>query len=248
MLLAIAHTAKPQTTSPEFDSVKFNKDLGLAEWLTDYEFYTQLAVDKFGRQLEDADADWFSYTENNIWHTICGKPIGKKFIIYKNIVSDSLDNVINYTGTYDTSKVNACGFAISKAETLFQLVRDTAEIYFNSFVAHNPDQTISVWFFPALQPSGQAIYGCEWEYVFDKNAANLINQHYFFNGISGVWIGKPRELWLNYRKTNSPTLGSLFFAVSYRGFFTRLHIDTYANTSTISKNAEGKYSWKHKAK
>jgi hypothetical protein len=239
---------KSQSSLPEFDTLKFDKDLELAEWFYEYEFRTQSAVDKFGRQLDDAGANWFSYSENSIWHTISGKLVENKFIIFKNIISDSLDNIENFSGSFDTLKVNACGIAISKAESYFQLVRDTANIYFNSFVAVNPDQYISVWFFPALQPSGQAVYGCEWEYVFDKSAAKLINQHFFISHISGVWIGKPRELWLNYRNTSSPTLGSLFFAVSYCDFFTRIHIDTQHITNTISKNENGNYTWKCKAK
>ncbi len=248
MSVVLGFTVKSQNTSLEFDSVKFNRDLELAGWLSDYEYHTQLAVDKLGRQLENSGADWFSFSENNVWYTICGKRMENNFLIFKNILTDSLENVVNFSGAFDTTKVNACGLAISKAETHFQSIRDTMEIYFNSFVCVNPDQTISVWFFPALQPSGQAIYGCEWEFIFDKRAANMIYQKSFVSTIAGVWIGKPRELWLNYRTSISPTLGSLFFVVSFREYFTRISINTQTCTSTISKDQSGNYLWKHKIK
>ncbi|MFZ4546400.1 MAG: hypothetical protein ACOYN4_03140 [Bacteroidales bacterium] len=241
-------SVKSQSSIVEFDSLKFNKDLELATWLYEYEFHTQMAVDKFSRQMENVGGDWFSYDQDNIWHTICGKQVENKFIIFKNIMSDSADNVVDYTGDFDLERVNSCGIAISKAEIYFQLVRDTANIYFNSFVRYNPDQTISVWFFPALQPSGQAVYGCEWEYVFNKNASDLLQQKFFINRISGVWIGKPRELWLNYRTADFTPLGGLFFVVSFCDYFTRIRIDTRLSTSTISKDIDGNYSWKHSLK
>ena len=241
-------SVKSQSTLLEFDTIRFNKDYELACWLYEYEFRTQMAVDKYSRQMENTVGDWFSYNENDIWHTICGKRADNNFIVFKHLISDSVENVVDFQGSFDTAKVKSCGIAISKAESYFQLVRDTANIYLNSFVRCNPDQTISVWFFPALQPSGQAIYGCELEYVFNKNAKDLIGQKFFSNRVSGVWIGKPRELWLNYRNTDFPTLGSLFFVVSFCDYFTRIRIDTRLTTSTIAKQIDGNYSWKHSLK
>jgi hypothetical protein len=241
-------SVKPQSDLSGFDTLKFNTDWELASWLYEYEYHTQTAVDKYSRQMENAIGDWFSYKQDGVWHTICGKQVENKFIIFKNIISDSIENSADYVGPYDTTKVTACGIAISKAESYFQLVRDTVNIYFNSFVRYNPDQTISVWFFPALQPSGQAVYGCEWQYIFNKNAKDLIKQQFFINHITGVWIGKPRELWLNYRNTDFPTLGSLFFAFSFCDYFTRIRIDTRLITSTITKGFDDNYDCKHSLK
>jgi hypothetical protein len=240
--------AKAQTSSHVFDTMQFNKQLEFANHLIEYEFYTQLAVDKFSKMPETADSEWFSYQENNTWHSVGGKSTGSTFEIKNHVTYDSLYILSDYRGISDTTKLNALAYALANANTQFQIIRDTSSIYFNSFVISNDDQTISIWYLPAFQPSGQAIYGCEWEYIFDKAGKNLLRKNAYINIITGVWIGQPRELWLNYRNTGKPTIGSVFFALSFRDYFTRIRIDTRISTSTTSKDADGVYNWLHKIK
>ena len=239
---------KAQTSGQVFDTVQFNKQLELVNQLIEYETYTQLVIDKFSRQPETSDLEWFSFKENNIWHSVGGNSDGISFIIKNHVTYDTIYGISEYTGNSDSSKLSAFGSALSIANSQFQIIRDTSSIYFNSFVIRNPDQTISVRYLPAFQPSGQAIYGCEWEYIFDKTGKNLLSQNSFLNRITGVWIGQPRELWLNYRNTDKPTIGSIFFALSFRDFFTRIRIDTRISTSTTTKDARGNYTWTHKMK
>ncbi len=239
---------KAQPQNPKFDSITFNKQLEIANQLIECEFYTQLAVDKFSK-LEDINStDWFSFAENQTWHTVGGISDGNTFRITKHVIYDSANSISDFTGISDTIKLIASGSALAKANTQFQLIRDTSNLYFNSFVLWHPDQTVSVWILPAFQPSGQAIYGVEWEYIFDKSGKTLLKQNSFINRITGIWIGQPRELWLNYRNTDKPTLGSVFFAQSFRDYFTRIRIDTRISTSTTKKETNGKYSWSHKMK
>jgi len=237
-----------QSASHNFDSAGFSKNLELANRFIECEFYTQLAMDKFSRSEDVSAAEWFSYKENKTWHTVAGNSTENTFKITKHVTFDSLNNISEYKGISDTALLNAAASAFAEANTRFQLIRDTSNLYFNSFVNWNPDQTISIWFLPAFQPSGQAIYGCEWEYIFDKTGRNLLRQNSFANIITGVWIGQPRELWLNYRNTDSPTVGSVFFAQSFRDYFTRIRIDTRTSTSTVTKDSNGNYIWTHKMK
>jgi hypothetical protein len=76
----------------------------------------------------------------------------------------------------------------------------------------------------------------------------LLEQKSFVNVVTGVWIGQPRELWLNYRNADAPTVGSLFFTQSFRDYFTRIRIDTKISTSTTYKDNSGNYLWNHKIK
>jgi hypothetical protein len=239
---------KSQISSQVFDTMQFNKQLVFVNHLIEYEFYTQLAVDKFSKMPETAGSEWFSYQENNTWHSVGGKSYGSTFEIKNHVTFDSLYIISDYSGISDTTKLNALASALTNANTQFQIIRDTSSIYFNSFVISNDDQTISIWYLPAFQPSGQAIYGCEWEYTFDKSGKNLLRKNFYVNAITGVWIGQPRELWLNYRNTDKPTIGSVFFALSFRDYFTRIRIDTRISTSTTSKDADGVYNWLHKIK
>jgi len=239
---------RAQQSIPEFDSVLFNKHLEFAEWLVEYEYFTQLAIGKISNLADNPVSDWFSYKENNQWHTVGGSVVENTFLMSKLIIIDSLYSITDYTGSYDTLKLNAAGLALSQADKQFQLIRDTSNIYFNSFLICNPDKTISIWYLPAFQPSGQAIYGCEWEYVFNETGKILLTQKSYSNRITAVWIGQPRELWLNYRNTDTPTVGSLYFVQSFRDYFTRIRIDTRISISTISKDINGNYTWSHKMK
>lgn len=241
-------TGRSQTNAPAFDTALFNKQLELANHLIEYEFYTQTVRDKFNKQPETADLDWFSFQKNNLWHSIGGHAKGTKFIIKNHVTTDSNYNISEYKGIADTAELNSLGTALAIANSEFRVVRDTCQIYLNSFVICNPDHTISIWYLPAFQPSGQAIYGCEWEYMFDNEGRNLIGQNSYTGVITGIWIGQPRELWLNYRNTDRPTAGSVFFALSFRDYFTRIRIDTRLSISTTSKEAKGNYTWTHKMK
>ncbi len=241
-------TAKTQNAVPAFDTAGFNSKLELANWLTEYDYFFQLSTVKLSRQEEYTDLQWFSFTQDHVWHTIGGKIAGDKFCILKHVIVDSLLNISDYHGHSDTSVLIASGNALFNADAHFQLVRDTSNIYFTSFVHSNADHSVSVWFLPAFQPSGQAIYGCEWEYLYNSTGNILLKQNTYAENITGLWIGQPRELRMNYRSSDTPILGSLFFALSFCDYFTCIRIDTKKSISTLSKDKSGKYAWSHSLK
>jgi hypothetical protein len=231
-----------------FDSVQFTNRLQFAAMLVDYEYIMQVSLDKLKQEQDSQASDWFCYAERNTWHTVTGSCTNHEFTVSRHVTVDTLNNVADYKGNSDVAVLSALGCALAEADSYFQLIRDTTSIYFNSFAWHNPDKTVSIWFLPAFQPSGQAIYGCEWEYIFDETGTALLKTNSFIGKTTGVWIGQPREIWLNYRGTDAPTVGSMFFALSFRDYFTRLRIDTRTSTSTTMKGTDGLYTWSHKMK
>ena len=244
-ILLFAPPAKAQTAKKEFDTTQFIKHLEFANWLIEYEYVTQLGAEKFVHQPEINTPIWFSYIQDKTWLIVGGHGDTESFDIIHKLQIDSLSDVTEYNGNFDTAKIKSMGIALIQAEKQFQLIRDTSSLFFNSFAFTNADQTISIWYFPAFQPSGQAVYGCEWEYIFDKNGKNPIRQNSVISKITGIWIGQPRELWLNFREIDKPTVGSIFFALSFRDYFTRLRIDTRISTSTTARDKNGNYNWIH---
>lgn len=240
-----APQAKTQTTEKVFDTAQFAKNLDFANWLTEYEYVTQLGAEKFMHQPEINSPVWFSYYMDKEWYIVGGKGENEVFNIIHHLQIDSLSGVNESKVSFDTMMLKTLGIALIQSEKQFQLIRDTSNLFYNSFAFLNPDQTISIWYLPAFQPSGQAVYGCEWEYIFDNNGKKLIRQNSVITKITGIWIGQPRELWLNFRDTDKPTVGSLFFAMSFRDYFTRLRIDTRISTSTTSSDNNGNYTWTH---
>jgi len=248
LVCLLPHFASAQQTQQEFDSVLFTKNLAFAYWLSEYEYYQLLTINELAQQPENASLEWFSYFENKTWHTVGYSYPGELLTVSRHVTMDSVSGIVDYTGATDTGFLMASALAHANANKHFQLIRDTSNLYFNSFVRSNPDQTISIWYFPAFQPSGQAVYGAEWEYTYDKSGKNLLHIKTQINKITALWIGQPRELWLNYRNSDQPTAGSLFFALSFRDYFTRIRIDTRLSISTTSKDNEGNYTWTHKMK
>jgi len=244
----LATAGRAQVIRQEFDTTRFVNLLETANNLVEYEYFQQSALDSLSRTIDISASEWFSYSDHNTWHTVGGTFTSQEHKITEHVIHDSLNNIIAYRGHCDSLKLEASGIALSTANDDFQSIRDTCNFYLSSFVYYNPDQTISIWFLPALQPSGQAVYGCEWEYVFDRTGSFLLHKNSYISRVTGVWIGQPRELWLNYRNTEEPTIGSLFFALSFRDYFTRVRIDTRTCTSTTSKEKNGNYNWMHKMK
>ena len=248
IFVSVSFLVKAQPGQAKFDTTRFNQCIDLASYFVSCENYNQAAIARYTKAEDISSIEWLTYRSNNKWHTAGIVTTGSTFTLSKNISIDTLGQVTELPLSADTTWLSAPASAVAIASQQFQLVRDTCNLYFNTFVHPNTDQTISVWFLPAFQPSGQAIYGCEWEYVFDKTGKSLLKQNAFVNKLTGVWIGQPREIWLNYRNTDTPTAGSVFFAISFRDYFTRLRIDTRISTSTTAKKADGEYGWTHKMK
>ncbi len=248
LLQAAFVSAKAQNTSQTFDTIQFSRNLELADWLVEYDYFNQLSLNYLKRNEDISKLEWFSFKQNQIWHTVGGTINNNHFSIIKHVFADSLYNISDFTGTCDSATCHAAGHALVTANRLFGVIRDSSSMYFSSFVHFNPDNTISAWFLPALQPSGQVIYGCEWEYVFDNTGNKMLRQNALVNTVTGMWIGQPRELWLNYRNTSAPTVGSIFFTLSYGDYFTRIRIDTQFSISTRSKDKNEFYTWTHKIK
>ena len=155
LISMVISAVKAQSSSHVFDTTDFNHKLQFANQLIEYELYTQEAINKFSQQEDISTIEWFSFRESNSWQSVGGKIADKKLNILHHITFDSLTVISEYKGNSDTSRLNSYGSALSLANFQFKSIRDTTSIYFNSFVISNPDQTISIWMLPALQPAAR---------------------------------------------------------------------------------------------
>ncbi len=189
----------------------------------------------------------YAYPENNSWNVQFLLPAAENSLVARFTIDSTIQLV-------DSSKLSVSPRdfimqkCLLKANLAMQTVMDTNDFYFSTLLIENDNKTLSVWFLPAFQPSGQALYGEEWCLTYDSEGEKLVSQHYQSSGLKNVWIGQPRELWLNFRDIDFPNIGSLFFVLKYRDYFTRLRIDTKLSVSTIAPNVSGNYEWEHKIK
>ena len=78
---------------------------------------------------------------------------------------------------------------------------------------------------PAFQPNGVAVYGGEGIYKIDPSGKKIIKDDSSFKeNFLGFNSKPPREIWLNFRELDKPTLGAIFFVWYYKSYFTNIYI------------------------
>lgn len=80
-----------------------------------------------------------------------------------------------------------------------------------------------------------------------KKHINICDDSYFQGQFRGFNADKPREIWINYRETEKPTLGAVFFAWYYKSYFTKIVIDNSKSISSPLKDSNT-WTWVHAQK
>jgi len=234
-----------------FDSLGFNNLLEEAKWLCESDEIAWLATDslkKYGKEELSRLGDLgFCYQDElKNWYISYDKVnnAGQRPLFHYQV--DSLYRLNPVQSNNDSTLYHSFTNALAKCLVEMNSVIDSVNIHMNQYIHRLPDKSIEVWILPAFQPSGQAIYGAEWKFHLDSQGLKILDTYSYTSGLKSVWIGQPRELWLNYRDINQPTTGSIYFAWSFKDYFTRIHIATNNSISTLQKNSSGQYSWDYK--
>ena len=235
------------------DSASFEMKFRKARWLCEYEDIAALANDSLRacgkKELTGLGTPGFCFQDSSgNWNIVYGNVEKDKFSVLFHFEAAADFRIWNRETAPDSALVWPVLRSLLKAGRLMKDIVDSTGIHFSQYVQRLTDQTVEVLVFPAFQPSGQAVYGAEWRFLFNPEGTRLLSSTSYFSSLKGVWIGQPRELWLNYRDTDTPTLGSLFFCWSFRDFFTRIHIDTRRLNCTLNKKGPGNFSWETRVK
>lgn len=235
---------------PRFDIVDFNKKFEVARWLYQYDFVawhtsdSVMAQDK--SEISRLGKEWFCFEgQDHIWHALYGKYDNGKFDLVFHFIADSNYKIKRINEKIDSSVSNSYSRALITANKKLAALRDTIKIGFNQFVKQNDDKTFSVWIFPAFQPDYTAVYGGEFIYTIDRTGNYILKDESYFQGnFRGFKVDKPREIWLNYRDIEKPTLGAIFFVWYYKQYFSQIFIDCSKSNSSVIKNND-EYTWIH---
>ena len=148
---------------------------------------------------------------------------------------------------FNSSEANPYSRALVKANELTKPIRDTTKVRFNRYIKRENDGTLSGWALPAFSQAGEAVYGGEFYYRFDRTGNNLLeNNEYFQGNFRGFKTDRPREIWLDYKEMDKPSFGAIFFVWYYKKYITRIFIENKKSRSTVffDKN-KGEYYWSH---
>jgi hypothetical protein len=235
---------------PEFDIADFNKKLEVTQWLVAYDSVawktTDLALASDKAEVARLGKEWFCFQDKNgSWHAVYGRLEKNRFDQVFHYLVDAKGKITRTQDKIDGS------FLISHARALDLAVAKLSESIppnsptHNSYIKQNSDKTFTVWLFPAFQTDGVAVYGGEFIYTIDPQGEKITKDESYFQGaFHGFKAKPPREIWLNYREKDKPTLGSIFFVWYYKEYFTNITIDNSKSTSTVIKTGDN-YIWAH---
>jgi len=232
-----------------FDIADFNEKMNIAEWLYEYDMIAWQTSDSVMKQdkkeLERLGSEWFCFEENDIWHAVYGKYENNQFDLVFHFKVDRKGQVSKTNELVDTTFLNRYSRALQTANNQLKILKDTINLRFNQYIKENNDKTFTVWVLPAFQTNNVAIYGGEFIYTIDNNGLKVLKDNSYFQGqFRGFKVGNPREIWLNYRETEKPTLGAIFFVWYYKSYFTKIVIDNAKSTSTTIKSNDN-WTWMH---
>jgi len=243
---------KDSKTAPKFDIADFNKKFEVAEWLVRYDLVAWKTTDELMKQdkkeLEKLGAEWFCFQDkNNLWHAVYGKFENNKYNLVFHFTMDNASKITLVTDKIDEAFLNSHAQALATAnKQLTAALKDADVPRFNQYIKQNPDKTFNVWIFPAFQPNGFAVYGGEYIYTIDQTGSKITkDESYSQSNFRGFKADPPREIWLNYRETEKPTLGAIFFVWYYKSYFTNIYIDNSKTTSTVIPDGNKNYIWVH---
>jgi len=255
MLLAgLAATAQvKQATTPYDEFIKrFNAKMDTVSWLCTYDNIAWWTSDSVAATSKEEQAklgaEWFCFLDNSVWHALYGKFQNGSFETVYHYEVDSTGKVSRVRTLVDTALSNTFARALANGNRLVNIYPDSLKVRCNQYIKVNDDKTISVWFLPAFTQNSIAVYGGEFNYLFDKTGNNLISKAEFSQGYLGFKPDSKKQITLEYPTLKEPSLGGVFFAWYYRSYFDRITINTQLFSSAPFHENPTTYYWVHALK
>jgi hypothetical protein len=174
---------------------------------------------------------------------VYGKLNGGKYESALHFEMDAAQKIKRSTEKIDQEFVNGHARALKTGREKLTATIPPGSPRFNQFVRLNPDKTYSVWLMPAFQPNRMAVYGGEGIYTIDAAGTRILkDESYFQISFRGLPSEPPREIWLDYKEMEKPSLGAIFFVWYYKSYFTSIMLANEMTTSTVVKTPAG-YIW-----
>jgi len=242
---------KTEKAGPKFDIVDFNKKAETAEWLVRYDIVawktTDVLVAQNKAEMPKLGPEWFCIEDKakDRWHAIYGKLANGEYNVAVHYLMDTAGKITKTSEKLDQKMLDGYANALATARVRLETKVPKGSVKFNQYIRRNSDDTFDVWMLPAFQPNGVAVFGGEGIYHLDSGGDTILSDSsYFQPNLRGFQTGSPREIWLNYSELEKPTLGSVFFVLYYKEYFTRIMIDNSTSTSTLLKDPKNSsYMW-----
>ncbi len=250
LLIGLSTISFGQTQNEfNFDITDFNEKMKVAEWLCTYDKIAWWTSDSVIMQDKNEIArlgkEWFCFEVDSIWHAVYGKYENNQFDLVFHFIVNNNNQISKSSEPIDTNILHRFSRALQTADNQIASLKDTLNIRFNQYIKENEDKTLTVWIFPAFQPNNYAVYGGEFVYVIDQSGSVILKDESYYQGqFRGFKVDEPREIWLNYKETEKPTLGAVFFAWYYKSYFTKIMIEN-SKSKSFPFGTDYGWTWIH---
>lgn len=249
--ISVGFGQEKKTAGPDFDVVDFNKKAEIAQWLVEYDNVawktTDVLVAQDKAELTKLGPEWFCIEDKGkgLWHALYGRIENGTYNVAVHYLMDAAGKITKTSEKLDQKMLDGYATALATARVRLETKIPKGSVKFNQYIRRDSDGTFEVWMLPAFQTNGVAVFGGEG--IYRLNAAGdkiTSDSSYFQPALRGFQATPPREIWLNYSELNKPTLGSIFFVLYYKEYFTKIFIDNAKGTSTLIKDPKsGEYMW-----
>ncbi len=230
----------------------FQRRANDAVWLLGYDRIAWASSDSVMNEPDSIKArlgtEWFCYQDDNtqVWHIFFGK-LDTATLHYQAVIHYT----INPEGHFERSKItpdpqlcDGFGRAIFYANYLLAQHTPAVELHMNQY-ARLRDDTIEVWFLPAILPDYTLPFGGEFMYSFDKSGQKMIKSDIKYDKFYGVKPDTTRKIRLDYRQYAEPTVGSIFFVLQNYMQFKQILIETQWGVSGLIHSNDSEPAWVH---
>lgn len=235
----------------EFDIKDFSEKAAVAEWLVRYDMVAWWTSDSVSAQSEEEliriGKEWFCFqTSDDLWHAVYGKYKDNSYDLVFHYCVDTTGRVKRSIEPVDTTLLNEYARALVTASETVNMYRDSLNLAFNQYIRQNDDKTFSVWIFPAFQPNNYAVYGGEFVYTISADGRKILKDESYLSGKFRAYeVGEKRDIYLNYKEMEKPTIGCVFFLWYYKSYFSTIYLENKYYTTAPFKMENDSYTWIH---
>lgn len=243
--LALPAQRGSSTQSP-FPNDAFQARVEVAAQLAAYDRCGWVTSDLLVKQVAPGDVqklgEWLCYQENGRWNAVYGRfdSTSDSLIVAVHFVADASGR---YTSTTGAVPAIAQNFARAVVATQRRMPAAATGAEFNTFVREGPNGP-EVWMLPAWQRNGWLVWGMELRYDFDSSGRSVRDSSVVLDTLRGARPDTSTSIYLVNRHDDVPSVGEIFFVMSYHKQFARVRVYTRRFVTELF-DQKGTVAWLH---
>ncbi len=216
-----------------------------AEWLVRYDRFAWVSSDSVMAAdpalVEQLGPEWFCDTVDGQWHAFYGRfdPVTDRYRIVFHYVGGDGRPLRSSTVPVDSSRLTAVARALHQTNRRLPPPFAAGRVRLNWYVRRLPGDGVGVSVLPAYQPNGVLVFGGEGHYLWDRDGRRLLDSTYIYLGFRGIRPDTTVELTVPAPELEQPSIGQLFFLLSYYRWFRKLYVQTRYGVTTVIVGPDG---------